>query len=174
MDFTICYLEVFDDETNQWEYVPESEDAEPINCWYNNLDPFFDKFNLSYLFTAIENKEQAPLFTIHKGLPIDCSLPIVNAQHFYFQEITMGKSVSFIYLAELLSFDYNSSINLEHIVPIELEMLYPEIYKNKKQTVTHKEWLGEEYFIELQITQQRFGKYPNSRFVYFIYKMDLE
>lgn len=174
MDFTICYLEVFDEETKQWEYVAKSDDAEPINNWCNNLDPFFDRFNLFYLFTAIENKKHFPLFTKYKGLPIDCSKPIVNAYNFYFYEVSMGQSASFIYLAELLEFDYKSSINLEHIAEIELELLYPEIYKSKKQTVTHKEWLGEDYFVELQKTRQRFGKYPNSRCVYFIYNIDLK
>jgi len=73
MDFTICYLEVFDEETNLWEYVAKSDDPESINSWYNNLESFFDEFNLSYLFKAIENNEQVTLLDKYKGLPLDCS-----------------------------------------------------------------------------------------------------
>lgn len=173
MDFTICYLEVFDEDTNHWEYVPESEDAEPINCWYNNLDPFFDKFNLSYLVTAIENKEQPPLFTKYKGLPIDCSIPIVNAHHFYFQEISMCQSASYAYLSELLDFDYNKTINLKEIPKKDLELFYPEIYESKRQSIAHEEWLGKDFFLELQQVNQRFGKYSNTRFIFFVYEIDI-
>ena len=173
MDYTICYLEVFDEETNQWEYVAESDDAEPINHWYNNLDPFFDRFNLSYLITAIENKEYLPFFTKYKGLPIDCSIPIVNAYNFYFYEIKMCQSASYSYLPELFDFDYNKTINLREISKKELKLLYPEIYESKKQIISQKEWLGEDFFIELNKTKQRFERYKNCRLIYFLYKIDL-
>lgn len=174
MDYTICYLEVFDEETKQWEYVAESDDAEPINNWFNNLDSFFDRFNLSYLFIDIENKEHIPLLTKHKGLPIDCSKPIVNAYNFYFYEVKMCHSASYSYLSEILDFDYNKTINLKEIPNKDLELFYPEIHESKKQIISHKEWLGEDFFIELQETKHRFERYPNCRLIYFVYEIDFD
>ena len=56
MDFTLCYVEVFDVETNRWEYVAKSNEPEEINHWYNNLETFFEEHNLIHLFVAIENE----------------------------------------------------------------------------------------------------------------------
>ena len=96
MDFTMCYLELFVEETNQWEYVAKSNEPEEINNWYNNLETFFEEFNLSYLFRAIENSEQPTLLGKYKGLPPDCAKPIVNAYHFYFEEVSMCQNASYI------------------------------------------------------------------------------
>ena len=49
MDVAICYLEVFDEETTQWNYQCKSDNPEPINCWNNNLESFFDNFDLIFL-----------------------------------------------------------------------------------------------------------------------------
>lgn len=174
MNSTICYLEVFDPETNQWEYVAKSDDAEPINNWYNNLDPFFNTYSAGYLFTATENKEHLALFVKFKGLPTDCSVPIVKAYDFYFHEITMCHSASYCYLSELLEFDYNKTINLKEIPEKDLELFYPKIYESKKQIISHKEWLGDNFFIELKETKQRFERYPNCRLIYFVYEIDFD
>lgn len=112
MDYTICYLEVFDEEINQWEYSAESQNPEPVNCWFNNLDSFFEEFNLTYLFREIENNELPILFDKYKGLPTDCDNSIVNAYHFYFEAVSMCQNASYINLCELSKFDYNKTINL--------------------------------------------------------------
>lgn len=172
MNYTICYLEVFDQETNQWEYVPNNQEAEPLNHWYNNLDPFFDNYDVAYLLNAIENKEELALFTKYKGLPTDCSKEIAKAYDFYFHEITMCYGASYCYLSELLDFDYDKTLNLAEIPKKELEVGYPEIFESGKHEISYREWLGENFFIELQQTRQRFSKYVNSRLIYFFYKLD--
>lgn len=175
MYFTMCHIEVFDEETNRWEYVPESSDPEEITIWYNNLDFFFNAFNLFFLFTAIENEGQLTLFNNYKGLPKDCSQPIANAHHFYFEEVPVGKHISFLTLSELFTFNYDQIINLNILVKKSaFKLIYPEIYKKKKQFISHKEWLGEKFFIELQKTKHRFDKYPDSRCIYFLYEVDLQ
>ena len=174
MDFTMCYLELFVKETNQWEYVTKSNEPEDINSWFNNLETFFEEFNLSYLFRAIENNEQPLLLDKYKGLPPDCAKPIVNAYHFYFEEVSMCQNASYINLSELCVFDYNKTINLKEIAIKDLKLFYPEIYISKKQIITHKDWLSEEFFIELHKTNLRFEQYPNSRLIYFLYEIDLD
>ena len=173
MDFTICYLEIFDEETNQWEYVANSKEPEVINMWCNNLESFFDEFNLSFLFTDIENQQEQVLFTNYKGLPTDCSTVIQHCYWFHFEEVKMCSQASFLNLYELLTFDYSKTISLKEISKTNLKLMYPEIYSTRKKSITHREWLGEEFFNELQKTNQRFVKYPNCRIIYFIYDINL-
>ena len=170
----MCYLEFFDEETNQWEYVPNSSEPEPINHCYNNLEQFFGEFNLSFLFTDIENQEQKIVFDNYKGLPTDCSTIIQNCYWFHFDEVKMCSQASYLNLSELLSFEYGKTISIKEISKTNLKLLYPEIYSTRKKSITHREWLGEEFFIELQKTNQRFVKYPNCRIVYFIYDINLD
>lgn len=174
MDFTICYLEVFDEETNLWEYVAKSDEPESINCWYNNLESFFDEFNLSYLFKVIENNEQPTLLEKYKGLPMDCLKPIVNAHHFYFEEVAMCHSVSYLNLSEVVSFDYNKSINLKEIAKKDLKLFYPEIYESKQSEISFNKWFGLEYFEELKLIRNRFNKFSKCRIIYFLYDIDID
>lgn len=174
MDFTICYLEVFDEETNSWEYVAKSDEPESINSWYNNLESFFDEFNLSYLFKAIENNEQVTLLDKYKGLPSDCSETIRNSYYFYFEEVSMCHSASYFYLYELLNFDYNKSMNLGEIEKKDLKLWYPEIYKSKQEKISFNEWLGLDYFEDLQLIRNRFHKYPKCRIIFFLYDIDID
>lgn len=167
MDFTICYLEVFVEETNQWEYVATSNEPEDVNDWYNNLETFFDEFELTYLLRAIENTEQLMSLDKYKGLPSDCSKPIVNAYHFYFEEVNMCQNASYINLSELNNFDYSTTINVKEIAKKDLKAFYPEIYKSKKSIIPHNEWLGVDFFIELQKTNEHFCKYSDCRLIYF-------
>ncbi len=173
MDYTMCYLEIFDKETNQWEYLPASQFPEPINLWYNNLDTFFDSHNLFFLFRTIENEGQSSLFTKYKGLPIDCSKPIKHAYYFFTEEVKVCFAVSFLKLSELFAFDYSKTINLKEISETELDLVYPDIYNIKKETITHKQWLGDDYFTELEQTRHLLDKYPGCRLVYFLYNIDL-
>lgn len=174
MDFTICYLEVFDEETNLWEYVAKSDEPESINSWFNNLESFFDEFNLSYLFKAIENDEQVMLLDKYKGLPIDCSETIRNSYYFYFEEVPMCHSASYFYLYELFNFDYNKSMNLGVIAKKDLKLWYPEIYKSKQEKISFNKWLGLDYFEELQLIRNRFYKYPKCRIIFFLYDIDID
>ena len=173
MDFEICYLEIFDEETKQWYYKSKSDNPEPINCWYNNLESFFDSFNLFFLFRDINNQGLSNAVDKYKGLPIDCSEHIVKAHDFYFEEVNMCHSASYINLTDLLNFDYERIINLKEIAKKDLKLFYPEIIKSKKQTITHKEWLGEDFFIELQKTKQQFCNYSKCRLIYFLYEIDI-
>ena len=174
MNFSMCYLEVFDEETNQWEYVAKSNEPEEINNWYNNLETFFDDFNLFWLMVAIENEGQHPLFIKYKGLPVDCSKAVGYSYDFYFEEVSICQNASFVKLNDLFAFDYNQIINLTMISKKDLKRFYPEIYKRKEEVITHKEMLSEDYFTELYKTKQRFAKYPNCRCIYFVYEIDLD
>jgi len=57
IDFTIYYLEVFD-QKKQFNYKCKCNNSEPINCWYNNLESFFDRFDLFFLCKEINNPPQ--------------------------------------------------------------------------------------------------------------------
>ena len=48
-----------------------------------------------------------------------------------------------------------------------------EINKSKKQFIPHKEWLGEDFFIELQKTKQQFCNHSKCRLIYFLYEIDI-
>lgn len=174
MEYTMCYLEVFDEETKQWEYVTSSNEPEKINMFYNNLDEFFETHNLFYLVVAIENEGEQLLFTKYKGLPKTCSQTITNIYHFYFDSVKFCQHVSFIDFNELLTFDYNRLITFEKISKTDLEYLVPDIAIEKKMVITHREWLGEDFFIELYKTKQRFGKYSACRLIYFTHEIDFE
>jgi hypothetical protein len=172
MNETICHLEIFDEEIGLWEYVPVSSDPEPINCYYNNLEHFFSA-NLYYLFITLENEGTQSLFPMYKGLPVDCSEVIAKAYHFLSEEVRLCRNASYINLSDLFSFDYTKLFDLNDIGEKELEMLYPEIYESKKQSLTHKEWLGDDFFGELEAVKKRFDKYPKCRIVYFMYCTNL-
>lgn len=174
MDFTICYIEVFDEDSNQWEYVTKTNEPETINNWHNNLESFFDEFNLSYLFKTIENKGQNTLFDKYKGLPLDCSETIRKSYDFYFEEVTMCHSASYFYLSEIFRFNYNKSFNLIEIAKKDLKIFYPEIYKSKRKEISYKNWLGVKYFEELKLIRNRFQKYHNGRIIYFLFEIDID
>ncbi len=173
MDFEICYLEVFDEETKQWNYKCKSDNPEPINCWHNNLESFFDRFDLFFLFKDINNQWQSNAVIKYKGLPIDCSEQIVKAHHFYFEEVNMCQSVSYLNLTDLLNFDYEKTIDITEIAKKDILLFRFEINKSKKQTITHKEWLGEDFFIELRKTKQKFCNYSKCQLIYFLYEIDI-
>jgi len=174
MDYTICYLEIFDEETNQWEYVTKTNDPETINIWHNNLESFFDEFNLNYLCIAIENRGSQTLFPKYKGLPLDCSETIRNSYYFHFEEVTICHSASYFNLVDILNFDYNKVIDLTKIAPNDLKIFYPEIYKGKQKEISFKEWFGANYFDELEFIRNRFYKYSKCRIVYFLFKIVID
>lgn len=174
MDFTICYIEVFDEDTNQWVYVAKSNEPETINNWHNNLESFFDGFNLSFLFKIIENKGQNTLLDKYKGLPLDCSETIRKSYDFYFEEVTMCHSASYVYLSEILRFNYNKSLSLIEIAKKDLKIFYPEIYNTKRNEISYKHWFGFKYFEELQLIKNRFQKYQNCRIIYFLFEIDID
>ena len=85
----------------------------------------------------------------------------------------MCQNASYISLSELCNFEYDKTINLKLLRKKDLKLFYPKIYSSKKDAITHKEWLGENYFFELIKVSQRFVKYPDCRIVYFLYEIDI-
>ena len=173
MDFEICYLEIFDEETKQWYYKSKSDNPEPINCWYNNLESFFDSFNLFFLFRDINNQGLSNAVDKYKGLPIDCSEQILKAHDFYFEEVKICHSASYLNLTDLLNFDYKKTFDITEIAEKDILLFRFEINKSKKQFIPHKEWLGEDFFIELQKTKQQFCNHSKCRLIYFLYEIDI-
>jgi len=168
MDFTICYLEVFNDKSRQWKYFANSNDPAAINSWFNNLEPFFDEFNLYFLVKEIATEHQPSRSIANNGLPNDCSKIIEKAHHFYFEEVNVFQSITCHNLSNLLVFDYNKTINLMEVTNKELKRYFPKGFGKTKQTMTHKEWLGEDYFIALQKTKQRFRETAKCRLICFL------
>lgn len=168
MDFTICYLEVLNDKTSQWEYVANSNVPKAINSWFNNLEPFFEEFNLYFLLQAIATEDQFNRSIVNNGLLHDCSKIIEKTHHFYFEEIKVCQKITCHNLSNLLVFDYNKTINLMEVTNKQFKRYFPKGFDKTKQTMTHKEWLGEDYFIELQRTKQRFGETVKCRLICFL------
>lgn len=173
MTETLCFLEVYDEETDRWNYVSACPFPEPVNCWYNNLDPFFNSHNLYFLFRTLENEGQTSLFPKFKGLPLDCSETIEKAYYFHTEEVNMFYAASFTPLSALFTFDYSTTIDLREVPPVELELLYPQIDIVKKEIITLRQWLGYGFFTELEEIRHFLDKYPTCRLVYFLYKLDL-
>ncbi|OYU82515.1 MAG: hypothetical protein CFE24_15210 [Flavobacterium sp. BFFFF2] len=141
MDFVICYLEVFDEETTLWNYQCKSDNPEPINCWYNNLESFFDGFDVSFLFKELNNQVLSNAVATCKGLPIDCSEQIAKAHYFYFEEVQMCHSASYLNLTDLCHFDYEKSFDSAAIAEKDIILCQFDLDKNKQQFIPHKEWL---------------------------------
>lgn len=85
----------------------------------------------------------------------------------------MFHSVSYINLTDLLNFDYERTIDITEITEKDILLFQFEINKSKKQTITHKEWLGEDFFIELLKTKQKFCNYSKCRLIYCLYEIDI-
>jgi hypothetical protein len=169
-----CYIEVFDEETKQWNYMFKSDNPEPINQWYYNLEVFFGGFDLAFLFEEIHKQKDSNAVDKYKGLPKDCSQEIVKAHHFYVEEVKMCERVSYLDLTDLLVFDYEKTFDVSVITEKEYCLYQFDFNKCKNPFIPHKEWLGEDYFVELQKTKLKFSTYSKCRLVYFVWEVDLE
>lgn len=169
-----CHIEVFDEETKQWNYKFKSENPEPINQWYYNLEKFFGGFDLAFLFEEINKQKDSNAVDKYRGLPTDCSEEIVKSYHFYNEEVNMCKNASYFDLTDLLHFDYEKTFNLAAISEEDYCLYQFDFNKSKKQFIPHKDWLGEDFFVELQKIKQQFSTYSKCRLVYFVWEVIIE
>ena len=170
-----CYIEVFDEETKQWNYKFKSDNPEPINQWHHNLEQFFSGFYLAFLFEEINKQKDSNAVDKYKGLPTDCSEEIVKAYRFYNEEVEMCKNASsYLDLADLLHFDYEKTFHVAAIAEEDYCLYQFEFNKCKNPFIPHKEWLGEDYFVELQKIKLKFSTYSKCRLVYFVWEFFFE
>lgn len=168
-----CYIEVFDEETKQWNYMFKSDNPEPINQWYNNLEQFFGGFYLAFLFEEINKQKDSNTVDKYKGLPKDCSQEIVKAHHFYVEEVNMCERVSYLDLTDLLHFDYEKTFDIAAIAEQDYCLYQFDFNKYKKSFISHKEWQGEDFFVELKKIKLKFSTYSKCRLVYFVWEVFL-
>ncbi|WP_293894781.1 hypothetical protein [Flavobacterium sp.] len=65
-------------------------------------------------------------------------------------------------------------MNLREIAKKDLKLWHPEIYKSKQKKISFNNWLGLDYFEELQLIKDRFHKYSKWRIIFFLYDIDID
>lgn len=175
MELTFCYLEIYNNETNQWECIYDANKPPNLlhDCTTYEVEPFFERTHLFYVLNKIECNSPLTLFPMCKGLPKDSSHPIVCEYYFWFNKMEICHSASYIDLKELIDFDYSKIFNLKEIHINVLKDYYPELVEKEKFLISYKEWLGQDYFTELQKLKHLYEN-EKSRLIYFVFNHDDE
>lgn len=182
MHAVVIHVEVINPETHLWKYFEDDN----YTSGYNAFD-FQEKINWklqichcdlfdccgSYfyeLFTAIENKHTSTLF---KGLPKDVSEEITCSHNRWFEDIEMGYAASFVYLKDLITFEYNQTIEKktgwEEISGVHCTKSWSRVLKSYHDTEhTYRKVLGEKFFIDLDFLKT-IGKPEEVRIVYWFW-----
>lgn len=183
MHAEIILVEVRNPETHLWEYFEYNNYA----CSYNGFD-IQRKINWklkicdcylfeccgSYfheLFAAIEQKHSS--HTLFKGLPNDVSKKIACSHKIWLEDIGIGYDASYLYLEELMAFDYNlpiqKKVGWEEISGVHCTKAWSRVLKSSYETKpTYRKVLGEKFFIDLDFLKT-IGKSREVRIVYWFW-----
>ena len=85
----------------------------------------------------------------------------------------MCHSASYLNLTDLSHFDYEKTFDSTAIAEKDYPLFWFDMQTSKNQFISHKEWLGDDFFIELQETMQQFGTHSKCRLIYFLYEIDI-
>lgn len=187
MHSEVVLIEVRNPETNLWEYFEndnqigvcadsfKTSDIQSKINWKQGIChcELFDCCGSYFyeLFSAIERKNTTP--SIFKGLPKDVSEEIACSHKLWFEDIEMGYSASYVYLQDLIAFDYNQTIEQksgwEEISGVHCTKSWSRVLKSYHDTEhTYRKVLGEKFFIDLDILKT-IGKPEEVRIVYWFW-----
>ncbi|WP_281323889.1 hypothetical protein [Flavobacterium sp. IMCC34518] len=183
MHAEVILIEVKNAVTKQWEFLPDSNSAfgnnnmgipEKINQKLNICDcELFDCCSSYFheLFSAIEKK--ANTSSIFKGLPVDVSKKTAFQHNIWFEDIKMGQDASYLYLQDLMAFEYNQTIDKksgwEEISGVHCTQSWSRVIKNSHdENLTYRKVLGEKFFTDLGFLQT-IGKPDQVRIVYWFW-----
>jgi hypothetical protein len=175
---TYSYLEIYIDSTKKWEcfcldinsksgYTPFLESHFNLNseflCEVDNLVGLnSNDFALTYCFNylvAFKNKNKQ-----HLGIPADASKELFN-------EVEVCSKACFLYLYELLDFDYHKLFELSSLPKSELEKVNKNYDKsvlvNDKKSISFRNYLGLSFFKDLDYLQEKFDSHK-IRLIYFL------
>lgn len=165
-----CYLEIFDEETQQWEYVANPNQL-PEDLYYDQFFSDIDRESLFFFFKEMENQGELTLLTKWKGIPADASFSVTNNYYFYLENIKMCTDASYFYLNELFDFEYNLTIDLYKFPRHEYKNFKEYNYENKQinsqKHISFRNYLGDTFIEELNLLK-RFERYGNCRIIYFV------
>jgi hypothetical protein len=183
----IVLIEVRNPETYVWEYFENNNQIADYISSANTFDiqrkidgkleichcELFDCCGSYFyeLFSAIEKKANtSPFF---KGLPDNVSKKIALQHSIWFEDIEMGQDASYLYLQDLLAFDYNQTIDKksgwEEISGVHCTKSWSRVIKNSyDENLTYRKVLGEKFFIDLDFLQT-IGKSDEVRIVYWFW-----